>query len=377
MQIDHGIYLIAGEVSGEAIGAKLMIELKKLIPNTKFHGIGGSAMEAHGLSSLFKYDRINLMGFVEVLPHIFRLRKLIKQTANDIIEKNPQVLVTIDSPGFCYRVAKLVKQTRPDMKMIHIVAPSVWAYKPGRAAKFASIYNHMLALLPFEPPYFEAVGLPTTYIGHPVFDQEFGGGEEFRRRHEIADDAKLIVVTPGSRRGEIARHLPLFLEALKGVRKQYKELIAVIVYADKRLLPDLLPAKDYITIGSEEKLAAYAAADAALAKSGTNTLEIAASGTPMIVAYKMNFFTYWAVKLMAKIKYASLINIIADKEIIPEFLQHKATAENLTAELLKILGSSKVAKQQVEESMKSLKKMGFGSKSKPAELAAKVIVECL
>lgn len=371
MQIDHGIYLIAGEVSGDAIGAKLMTQLAKLLPDAKFHGVGGSAMEAQGLSSFFKYDQINLMGFVEILPHIFLLRKLIHQTVDDIVTKNPAVLVTIDAPGFCYRVAKLVRKACPHMKMVHVVAPSVWAYKPGRATKFAAIYNHMLTLLPFEPPYFEAVGLPATCIGHPVFDQEFGGGDEFRTRHGIARDAKVVVVTPGSRKGEIARHLPVFLKALEGVRRRYKDLVVVIPSSLS------LPVEDCITIDHSQRLSAYAAADVALAKSGTNTLEIAASGTPMIVAYKMNFLTFWAVKLMAKIKYASLINIVANREVIPELLQHEATPANLTAGLLKILDNPEVAKEQIEESTKSLKAMGFGGKSSPTELAAKVIVKCL
>jgi lipid-A-disaccharide synthase len=371
------IYIIAGEASGDAMGAKLMTEMR----GVKFSGVGGLKMQELGLKSLFDYSEIALMGFLEILPHIFRLRKLIQDTASDIMAKKPDVLVTIDSPGFTYRVAKIVKKTCPDMKMIHMVAPSVWAYKPGRAVKYAAIYDHILTLLPFEPPYFEAVGLAATFIGHPVFEQKFGGGDAFRQRYGISPDAKVIVVTPGSRKGEIARHMPVFLGALDGAREKYPELVVVFVCASlgldamaSEVLRDTrIKAEGGICVDNNERLEAYAAADVALAKSGTNTLEIAASLTPMIVGYKLNFFTFWLVKLMAKIKYASLINIMGGREIIPEFLQHKCTAQNLTAGLLKILDDPKIGQDQVAESMKALQEMGFGSKVSPSKEAARVI----
>jgi len=295
MQIEHHdghkVYIIAGEASGDTIGAKVMQKLGPLA----FSGVGGPKMQELGCRSLFDYAQIALMGFIEILPHIFRIRKLIQDTVADVIAQKPSVLVTIDSPGFTYRVAKLVRESCPDMQMIHIVAPSVWAYKPSRAAKYAAIYNHILALLPFEPPYFEKAGLKATFIGHPIFEQKFGGGAAFRKHHGIDKNAKVIVVTPGSRKGEIARHMPVFLDALTLVREKYPDLVVVFALSDAGLSPtNLIPRLPretvdqvrgrqgaYIIVDGDERLAAYAAADVALAKSGTNTLEIAASGTPI------------------------------------------------------------------------------------------------
>ncbi len=363
------IYIIAGEVSGDAMGAKLMAELKPAI----FYGIGGSQMSTAGLSSLFDYDELALMGFVEIIPRIFHLRKLIDDTVTDIISKNPDVLITIDSPGFTYRVAKRVRELRPAMKMIHMVAPSVWAYKPDRAAKYADVYDHLLTLFPFEPPYFTTEGLASTCIGHPIFEQKFGGGDTFRKSHQILKNTKVVVVTPGSRRAEITRHLPIFLDALELVRNKYPNLIAVFALSGHEELASRIINNRGIIVSGNERFAAYAAADVALAKSGTNTLEIAASGTPMIVGYKLNPLTFWTIKLMAKIKYASLINIVEDRMIIPEYLQGQCVREGLSHGLLEILNNPQVGKDQVAASKIALKKMGFGSIASPSAEAAQVI----
>ena len=209
------IYIIAGEISGDFIGAKIIQNLKQLHSNIELLGIGGPQMIETGLKTLFSISEINMMGFFEILPHIFRLKKRIIQTAQNITSHSPDLLITIDSPGFTYRVAKLAKTLNPKLKMVHIVAPSVWAYKPERAAKYAQIYDHLLALLPFEPPYFEQVGLSCTYIGHPIIQQHFYPDKKsLREEFTIEATTKVISVTPGSRIGEISRHMPVFRKAL-------------------------------------------------------------------------------------------------------------------------------------------------------------------
>ena len=345
-----------------------------------FAGIGGDKMQAEGLTSLFPMDELSHMGLLEIIPHIFHLKRRIRETIDDIKFKKPDVVVTIDSPGFCYRVAAALRDEWPEVKLIHIVAPSVWVYKPGRAKKFAKVYDHLLTLLPFEPPYFEKEGLPSTHIGHPIFEQNFGDAGDFRKKYKIGASAKLVVVTPGSRKGELVRHLPSFTEALNDVARFYEDLTCCFVLTSNFALVEdyLKDAKfKYIIVSHEERLAAYAAANVALAKSGTNTLEIAASKTPMIVAYKLNALTGFMIKMTAKIKYASLINIIGDKEIIPEFLQSNCNAQSLSVALRNLLDNDVIATKQIAEAAIVLKKMGLGSKEVPSAIAAKVIVKYL
>ncbi len=374
------IYFIAGEVSGDMLGANVMKGIKNLTPSQgiDFVGIGGDKMQAEGLDSLFLMDELSHMGILEIIPHIFHLKKRIRQTIDDIKAKKPDLVVTIDSPGFCYRVALALRAEWPEVKLLHIVAPSVWVYKPGRAKKFAKVYDHLLTLLPFEPPYFEKEGLPATYIGHPIFEQSFGDAGDFRKEHKIGPNTKLVVVTPGSRKGEIVRHLPSFIEALNNTARFYERFICCFVLTSNSALVEdyLKDAKfKYIIVSHEERLGAYAAADVALAKSGTNTLEIAASKTPMIVSYKLNALTGWMIKMTAKVRYASLINIISNKEIIPEFLQGNCNAQSLSVALRSLLDNDVIATKQIDEAAVVLKKMGLGSKDSPSHIAAKVICD--
>ena len=374
------VYIIAGEISGDTMASKIVSALRKLDNKIQFYGVGGDAMKQVGITSLFNIEQISLMGFLEILPHIFTLKHLIQMTAEDIRSKAPDIVVTIDSPGFCYRVAKLVRQISPDTKLVHVVAPSVWVYKPERAKKFAAIYDHLLTLLSFEPPYFEKEGLASTFIGHPVFEQDFNKSNDFRARHKIDSDTKLIVVTPGSRKGEINRHMPIFKNALEDLSKHYPKCLICFTIAghEDLLLAHLKHATfKYIIVTKDERLESYSAADVALAKSGTNTLEIAASNTPMIVAYKLNFFTALILKMLIKIKYASLINIIADREIIPEFLQSRCEAKALYMALEEILDNPKAGKKKASNARAILKKMGYGSQTKSSEKAGDIIYKIM
>jgi lipid-A-disaccharide synthase len=373
------IYIIAGEVSGDIMASKIILALRKLYGNIQFYGVGGPKMAECGINSLFDIKQISLMGFIEILPHISKIKRLIQRTTEDIKTKKPDIVITIDSPGFCFRVAKCIRQMSLGTKLMHIVAPSVWAYKPGRAKKFAAVYDHLLTLLSFEPPYFEKEGLVSTFIGHPVFEQEFGGGRAFRKKYNIDNDTKLVLVTPGSRRGEIIRHLPIFRDALERLSKNYQKFVACFALTDHEDLVQSylkMASFQYIMISGDERLQSYAAADAALAKSGTNSLEIAASKTPMIVAYKLNIFTYMIIKCLSRIKYSTLINIIGDREIIPEFLQSNCTADNLCVALREILDHKEIGERQISNAQAVLKTMGFGSGIKPSENAARAILDC-
>ncbi len=374
------IYFIAGEVSGDFVGGRIMQHLKNntgvplnspvssfVNDAVQFVGVGGKYMEEAGsFKSLFPITSINLMGFVEILPHIFKLKKLIDKTVEDIINSKADLLITIDAPGFTYRVAKRVRTLLPKLKMIHIVAPSVWAYKEGRAVKYAKIYDCLFALLPFEPPYFTKVGLDCRYIGHPIMEQEFYSDKiALREEFKIDENERVLCVTLGSRKGEILRHLSVFVSSIEEIFKSCNNLKVIFTLANpahEAIIKPFLEDVKFNYLFSSERLKTYAVADVALAKSGTNTLEIAASGTPMIVAYKVNLISFFIIRLLIKIKYVTLINIIADKEIIPEFIQFNCRANLISNKLQELLFNSKKAYEQVIESQKILQQLGFKSK---------------
>ncbi|ABV73709.1 lipid-A-disaccharide synthase [Rickettsia canadensis str. McKiel] len=371
------IYFIAGEMSGDFIGGRIIQHLKN---NTgvQFVGVGSKYMEEAGsFKSLFPISAINLIGFVEILPHILKLKKLIDKTVEDIINSKADLLITIDSPGFTYRVAKQVRKLLPKLKMIHIVAPSVWAYKEGRAIKYAKIYDCLFAVLPFESPYFTKVGLDCRYIGHPIMEQEFYSDKiALRKEFKIDENEKVLCVTLGSRRGEILRHLPVFIASIEEIFESCKNLKVIFTLvnpANEVIIKPFLENVKFNYLFSSERLKTYALSDLALAKSGTNTLEIAASGTPMIVAYKVNILSFLIIRALIKIKYVTLINIIAGSEIIPEFIQHNCRATLISNKLQELLFSSKKAYKQVIESQKILQKLRFKSNQLPSYIAAEII----
>ncbi|WP_347938639.1 lipid-A-disaccharide synthase [Rickettsia oklahomensis] len=371
------IYFIAGEMSGDFIGGCIIQHLKN---NTgvQFFGVCGKYMEEAGsFKSLFPISEINLIGFIEILPHVFKLKKLIDKTVEDIINSKADLLITIDSPGFTYRVAKQVRKLLPKLQMIHIVAPSVWAYKEDRAIKYAKIYNCLFAVLPFEPPYFTKVGLDCRYIGHPIIEQEFYSDKiALRKEFKIDENEKILCVTLGSRRGEILRHLPVFISSIEKILKICKNLKVIFTLANpahKIIIKPFLENVKFHYLFSSERLKTYAVSDLALAKSGTNTLEIAASGTPMIVIYKVNILSFLIIRALIKIKYVTLINIIAGSEVIPEFIQFNCRATLISNKLQELLFNSKKAYKQVIESQKILQKLRFKSNQLPSYIAAEII----
>ncbi len=381
-------YLIAGEISGDFIGSHLMKNLQNLYKleaiSCQFTGIGGDKMIKAGLgSSLFPIEQINIMGFVEIIPHIFTITKLIKKTVNDIIQQAPNLLITIDSPGFTYRVAKKVRKILPNLKIIHIVAPSVWAYKPSRALKYAKIYNCLLALLPFEPPYFQQVGLDCKYIGHPIVEQDYYNKQHqdlLKQQLQISTNSTLLCVTCGSRVSEITRLMPVFVGAINLVVKRFKDIEVLFVIANsdhQTLIESFLIGAEFSYHFSTDRLKGFAAADLALAKSGTNILEIAASNTPMIIAYKVNLFSYLMIKATIKIPYISLINIIANKEVISEYIQFNCNKFKISDGLIALLTDQQKVATQIQISQEILKQLGFKSSNSPSKIAAGIIKSTL
>lgn len=386
-ECDTHIFLIAGEPSGDALGAKLMRSLTKKAGgrNLRFSGIGGERMIAEGFRSLFDMSELSVMGFAEVLPHIRHLRQRMEDLAEIIADANPDMLITIDSPGFCTRlVKKLRRKYQKTFPMIHYVAPTVWAYKPKRAKKFAELYDHLLVLLPFEPPYFEAEGLPATFVGHPIVEEpiKFGEGRQFRLMRDIAPSALVVTVLAGSREGEIARLLPVYRQAFEQLALSFHGMTVLLP-----TLPHLLekvkfavrdwPIRTIVTADTAEKYAGYAASQVALVKSGTATLEVAMARVPMVVAYKVNFLTAWLLKCMIKVPYVTLINLILGKQVIPELLQWDCTPLQLAKAVESLVLERSTAEAQILACHEALKQLGQGGKEMPSEKAADVVLRIL
>lgn len=373
------IFIIAGEASGDIIGGKVMNALQNGKRNLDFHGIGGTQMEYRGLTSLFPIRELSVIGFVELIPKILKLRRLINKTVQEILEYKPDLVITIDSPGFCFRVVKKLRSLHAKTKFVHIVAPSVWAYNPGRAKKVAVLYDKLLTLLPFEPPLFKKHGLDAEFIGHPIFEQNFRrNGPKFRRKYDISMDEEVICVTPGSRTSEITRHISIFTKALRLLQTKYKIFVVFPVLSNddaKIIRAKVGKAFRYVCVTGDERLDAYTAADVALAKSGSNTLEILACDTPVVVAYKLNVVSYLYMKIKILIKYVSLVNIVADKAIIPEFIQDRCTPTNLANALSAYIKNDRLADIQVKEADRAMEAMGFNSNHKPSDNAADIIIK--
>jgi lipid-A-disaccharide synthase len=271
------------------------------------------------------------------------------------------------------------------MKKIHLIAPSVWAYRPKRAEKISKLYDLLLAILPFEPPYFEKYGLKTVFIGHPIVENapDFSAKESenlrFRKKYLIEEKDVVICVTPGSRNGEVKKIFPEFIEAINLLAKKIPNLKVLIPLVDKTRNLVLKMAKDlkvdYFLIEKDEKNSAFFATDFALAKSGTNTLEFSLYRIPMIIAYKINFFTHFIVKRMVKIKFANLINLILNKELIPEMLQNNCESKQISNCLEKLILDKNFAQKQISESLAALKLMGLGSSENPSKKAAMEILK--
>ncbi len=341
-------YLVAGEASGDRLGAGLMRALRREVPEARFIGIGGPAMAREGLASLFDMGELSVMGVAEVVPRVPRLLRRIRQTVADVVAAAPDALVTIDSPGFGLRVAARVRARAPAIRTIHYVAPSVWAWRPGRARRMARFVDHVLALLPFEPAYMKAAGMSCDFVGHPVVEAPVPAGTEvaaLRARAGVDQGGTLLLVAPGSRSVEVRRMMPVFAATVARLVPDLPGLRVVIPLADgvageveKAVAsmvtrPLLVRPED----GDPVRGAAFAAADAALVKSGTIGLELAAAGTPMLSAYRTSRSTAAILRRMLRIDTASLVNLVGGERVVPEFIQEVCTPARIAPALRSLL----------------------------------------
>jgi lipid-A-disaccharide synthase len=350
------LYLIAGEPSGDRLGAALMAGLKALSPGVEFHGIGGPLMQAEGMVSLFPMEELSIMGLVEVLPKYRALKRRMAEAAADALACQPAALITIDSPDFCLRVAALVKQSRPDLRTIHYVAPSVWAWRPGRAAKMARHIDHVLALLPFEPPHMQAAGMTCDFVGHPVVSEPLASPEE---RAVMAGEGPLLLALPGSRKGEVSRLCPVFGATIARLKARHPTLRVVLptVRGVEPLVRDL--TRDWavapqIITDAALKRAAFAMADVALAASGTVSLELAANDCPMVIAYDMNRLTLWLMRSAARVDTVTLVNLVSETRVVPEFIGARCQPDLIAPALEALLADSSGQTQAMQVTMQRL-----------------------
>ena len=380
------VFLIAGEPSGDVLGGALMRALKQRTGGAvAFAGIGGERMAEEGLQSLVPLHELAIMGIAEVLPRARLVLRRVRETADAIIRLRPAAVVTIDSSGFTWRVAHALRRRGETLPLVHYVAPMVWAWRAGRARRVARWYDHLMCLLPFEPPYFARVGLPTTWVGHPVLESglDKGDGTAFRARHGVPADVTVLTLLPGSRQGEVCRLLPVFGEVVRRLALTFPTLRLVMpTVANVRPLVEAA-TRDWVlpvllVEGTEEKRDAFAASRVALAASGTVALELAMARLPAVIAYRVNRLTGFLAERLVKVKYVNLVNLLLDREAVPELLLERCTPEALESAIAKLLADDAACARQAsdyEEALALLGKDGVPPSLRAADVVLEVIAE--
>ena len=354
-EIGRKVFLIATEESGDRLGAALMKILRQRLGGAvRFEGVGGRAMAREGLDSLFPIEELSIIGLAAVAKQLPKILRLIRQTAAAVTEAAPDVLVIIDSPDFTHRVARRVRARDGRIPIVDYVSPSVWAWRPGRARAMQTYVDHVLALLPFEPEAYRRLqGPPCSYVGHPLTEQLTSlrpNADEARRR---GDPPPVLLVLPGSRRSEIRHHMADFGRTLGQLAEQgvaFEPVLPTMPHLQQAIADGIRawPVQPRVVIGEQEKRAAFRIAHAALAKSGTVTLELALAGVPMITAYRTGAMEAWILRRVIKVNSVILANLVVGENVVPEFLQEDCTPEKLATALREVLGDSALRRKQLE-----------------------------
>lgn len=377
-------FLIAGEPSGDNLGGALMAGLNSLDPGAEFLGIGGPAMAAQGLASRFPMEELSLMGIWEVLPKYRALKARIAETARAVVEARPDALITIDSPDFCLRVVRQARALAQDLRTIHYVAPSVWAWRPGRAGKMAEVIDHVLAILPFEPPLMQAAGMTCDFVGHPIVAEPVAGAAEaaaFRAANGIAPDAPLVLCLPGSRRTEVGRLGPRFDEALMRLRDRVPEIRVVIptVRGVSGLVRDMArrwPTAPVVIESPEERRAAFAAADLALAASGTVSLDLAANGVPMVIGYDVAPLSRLIIGMLLRTDTVTLVNLVSETRAVQEYLGRNCQPGPMSQALYRLIEDPEERGAQLAAMALTMERLGRGGEP-PGLRAARSVMAAI
>ena len=371
------IFISAGELSGDILGEGLIIQLKKMTNNNiDIFGVGGDKMISQGLKPIFNIKFLSIMGIFEVLLKIPKILKLLKLTKRKIIEINPDIVITIDAPGFNFRLQKSIKNL--NFKQIHYVAPSVWAWKSYRAKKITKFLDHLLVLFPFEKKFFIKEGLRTTFVGHPIaFDDNFKKNIFFVEKSLNDKILKKVAILPGSRLGEIKKLMPVFIKTAHLLNKDYNSIKFYIVTLNEYKPIIIKYFKNtnlnyYITDKHEERYNIYTKVDFVLCASGTVTMEVAKASTAMLVVYKLNFITWAIVKAMVKVNTATIINILLKENVVPELFQKDVNEYNIHRIIKRYLNDTELKSSQINKLNIAISQLK--NSTNPSYIAAKTVL---
>ncbi|MFT8720731.1 lipid-A-disaccharide synthase [Acetobacter sp.] len=376
------IWLLAGEASGDVLGARLMAALRAQRPDIRFAGIGGPRMSEAGFETLFPMKDLAVMGLVEILPRIRHLSRRLKEAVAQIEHLKPDLVVTIDSPGFALRLLKRIAPL--GIPRVHYVAPQVWAWREHRVRKFPGLWGKLLVLLPFEEEFFKQHGLETRFVGHPVLQSEADTGDaaRFRARHQLRPDAPVLILMPGSRRSEAPRLLPVFGAMLSLLKQRLPNVVPVIpvspVVADTVAKATAnWTVRPLIVTETADKHDAFAAASAALTKSGTSTLELALAGVPMAVTYRVNSLTAAIARRLIRVPHVAMVNLLARRELVPELLQENCDPRKLAETVVRLITDPAIGAAQKKGFSTLLESLRAPEAITPAEAAAAEILAML
>jgi lipid-A-disaccharide synthase len=378
--VNRKIFLIATEESGDRLGANLMKVLRQRLGGAvQFEGVGGRAMAVEGLTSRFPIEELSIIGLAAVVRQLPAILRRIRETAEAAVASQPDILVIIDSPDFTHRVAKRVRAMAPHIPVVDYVSPTVWAWRPGRARAMKPYIDHVLALLPFEPAAYERLhGPPCSYVGHPLTEQ-IGqlrpNAAEMQRREE---KPPVLLILPGSRRSEIKHHMTAFGMTLTRLQSEgvvFEAVLPTLPHLEEAIRAALKYWKiqPRIVLGEEEKRAAFRIARAALAKSGTVTLELALSGVPMVTAYRTGAMEAFILRRAIRVNSVILANLVVGENVVPEFLQENCRSERLAPALREVLGDTPMRRKQVQAFGRIDRIMSTGNQP-PSVRAAEIVL---
>ena len=355
------IFIVTGEPSGDKLATTVISKLIKINPNIEFSCVGGTHLGSLGIKSIFDLNEITYLGFTSVLFNIFKIRNRINKTVEEIIKFNPDVLFTVDSPDFTLRVAERVKKINNNIKTIHYVAPQIWIWREGRVKKFKKFIDHILLLFDFEKKYFDKENILNTFVGHPLLEQKKKTKIELSSL--INKDKKVVSIFAGSRNSEINVLLPILCDFIKLMNKKFNDYIFFFHSTDenKELIVNFLKDNSSVNsqVISDENIKSQILSNSvfAVAKSGTVSLEICNANKPSIIIYKINMINYWIMKFLIKVKFVNIINIINNKEVIPELLQGECNANEIYNSVIYLLKNPDVMQKQVEACKKTIEEI--------------------
>ncbi len=372
------IFVLTGEPSGDKLASKVIAKLKNSKSDIEYLSVGGEHLKALGIKSLYDLKEVTYLGFTKVLLNVFKIKRKINETVDKVIEFNPDILFSVDSPDFTLRVAKQVKKLKPNIKTIHFVAPQVWVWRKHRVKQLKSFLNHVLLLFPFEKKYFEKEGIQCTFTGHPLLEEQSKSKVDINQI--IKDNKKIFSIYPGSRLSEINVLTPILFEFVKMMNEKYKDLFFAFHSTAEhvQLIQNLLLKENFKNCGAigDEKIKSHILKSSmfAVAKSGTISLEICNAKIPSVIIYKMGMINFFIVKMLVKIKFANIINIAAEEEVIPELLQSKCNPKDIYNTVDKLLSNKQALENQVNKSQGIISNF---KTERSSEIASSVLVNYL